>query len=252
MNDFLRLQGRSVLVTGASSGIGRATAVLASELGARVVLVARREDALAETQSQMAGDDHHTIAFDLNEHSGYSQLFAEAVAKVGPLSGMMHAAGIHATTPLRAVTAKQITELFETNVTSSLLLTKAYRSPKVRAEEASVVLMSSAVGVVGEAGVSAYAASKAAVSSLARSLALELAPERIRVNSIAAGIVMTSLTEGLRSKVGSAGWEAIEAKHPLGLGTPEDVANSAVFLLSGAAKWITGSTAIVDGGYTAH
>jgi NAD(P)-dependent dehydrogenase (short-subunit alcohol dehydrogenase family) len=250
--DFLQLRDRALLITGASSGIGRATAVLASRAGARVVLVARRRDALEETASMLDGEGHHLLPFDLSEHAGYAGLMREAVEAVGPLGGLLHAAGAHATTPLRATSAKQIASLFETNVTSSVLLTKAFRGPKVRAERASVVLMSSAVGLVGEAGVSVYAATKAAVSSLGRSLSLELAPERIRVNSVAAGIVETALTEELRRKVGQTAWQSIEAEHPMGIGSADDVANAVLFLLSDASRWVTGTTLVVDGGYTAH
>ncbi|WP_024357444.1 SDR family NAD(P)-dependent oxidoreductase [Leucobacter chironomi] len=252
MSDFLRLEDRALLITGASSGIGRATAVLANRAGARVVLVARRQEALEETASLLDGDGHHILPFDLSDHAGYAGLVRDAVEAVGPLDGLLHAAGVHATTPLRATSAKQVASLFETNVTSSVLLSKAFRNPKVRAERAGIVLMSSAVGLVGEAGVSVYAATKAAVSSLGRSLALELAPERIRVNSIAAGIVETSLTDELRRKVGQAAWQSIEAEHPLGIGSADDVANAALFLLSDASQWVTGTTLVVDGGYTAH
>lgn len=251
-HDFLGLAGRTVLITGASSGIGRATALAASRAGARVVLVARRAEALEETASMLDGEEHRVFTADLSEHAGYGELFRRIVEEVGPLDGMLHAAGMHAVAPLRAVTAKHTDAILSANVTSSVLLAKAFRNPKVRAERASVVLMSSAAGLVGEPGVSVYAASKAAVSSLARSLALELAPEGVRVNSIAAGIVETPLTERLRRAVGQVGWDAIEAAHPLGVGSPEDVANAALYLLSPAAGWVTGTTLVIDGGYTAN
>jgi NAD(P)-dependent dehydrogenase (short-subunit alcohol dehydrogenase family) len=90
------------------------------------------------------------------------------------------------------------------------------------------------------------------VSSLGRSLSLELAPERIRVNSVAAGIVETALTEELRRKVGQTAWQSIEAEHPMGIGSADDVANAVLFLLSDASRWVTGTTLVVDGGYTAH
>ncbi|UOQ57708.1 SDR family oxidoreductase [Leucobacter allii] len=250
--DFLGLDGSALLVTGASSGIGRETAIRASRAGARVALVARREDALDETRALLDGEGHVVLPADLSEHAGIPAVLRAAVEHLGPLDGLMHAAGVHATTPLRAVTTAQITGLLDANVTSSILLAKAFRSPKVRAERASIVLMSSAAGLVGEAGVSVYAATKAAVSSLGRSLALELAPERIRVNSVAAGIVETPLTEGLRRKIGHDAWAAIEAAHPLGIGSVEDVANAALYLLAPASGWTTGTTLVVDGGYTAH
>lgn len=251
-SDFLDLRGRAVLVTGASSGIGRATALAASRQGARVAVVARRAEQLQETLELLEGDGHIALPCDVNESGALAPVFQRASAELGPLHGVVHAAGVHAVTPLRTLKSEQVATLLETNVTSALIVAKSFRAPKVRAPHASIVLLSSAVGLTGEAGVSAYAASKAAVASLGRSLALELAGERIRVNSIAAGIVETPLTDGIRSKVGADAWEAIRRSHPLDLGTSEDVANAALFLVSPASRWITGSTLVVDGGYTAH
>lgn len=250
--DFLGLRGRSIVVTGASSGIGRATAVLASLHGARVALIGRRREELEATQSLMRGEGHAVVSLDVTDHAALPATLRRLADEMGPLDGLVHAAGIHATTPLRIASAEQATRLFDVNVTSALMITKAFRHAKVRGENPSVVLMSSAVGLVGEAGVSVYAASKAAVASLARSLALELARERIRVNSIAAGIVETALTAGIRSNVGNVAWSQIEAAHPLGTGEVDDVANAALFLLSPASGWVTGTALVVDGGYTAH
>lgn len=251
-DDYLNLGGRAVVVTGATSGIGRQTAVALSRQGARVALIGRRETELAQTRALLAGDGHLVAAYDLTEHAGVSSLIRGIAAELGPLDGLVHAAGIHATAPLRIATAEQTSALFDLNVTSALMLAKAFRHPKVRAETSSIVLLSSAVGLVGEAGVSAYAASKAAVASLGKSLALELAREGIRVNSIAAGIVETALTERLRSSVGAAAWDEIGAAHPLGLGTVDDVAGAALYLLSPVSRWVTGSVMVVDGGYTAR
>lgn len=250
--DFLRLRGRTILVTGASSGIGRAAAVAASRQGAEVVLVARRADALEDVRARLHGDGHLTVPFDLTDGAAIPEMLRGVSEQVGRLDGLFHAAGVHATTPLRTVAADQIDELFRVNVTTALLLAKGFRHPAVRAVESSVVLMSSAVGLVGEAGVSAYAASKAAVASLARSLALELARDGIRVNSIAAGMVDTAMSEKIHANVGSSGWEAISTAHPLGIGTPEDVANAALYLLSPVSRWVTGTALVVDGGYTAR
>ncbi|MDR6866321.1 NAD(P)-dependent dehydrogenase (short-subunit alcohol dehydrogenase family) [Microbacterium resistens] len=250
--DFLGLDGRSLVVTGASSGIGRASAVLASRQGARVTLIARREEALQETRAAMAGDGHRIVPCDLSDHVAVTAALRETAVEQGALDGLIHAAGIHATTPLRTITAEQVSTVLETNVTDTLMLVKAFRHRQVRGEDPAVVLMSSVAGMVGEAGVSAYAASKAAVAAIGRSLALELSRERIRVNSIAAGIVETALTRGIRERVGEAGWERIEAMHPLGTGLPEDVARAALYLVSSASAWVTGTTLVVDGGYTAQ
>lgn len=251
-SDYLDLGGRAVVVTGATSGIGRQTALALSRQGARVALIGRREAELTETRALLAGDGHLVAPYDLTDHAGVSALLRSISAELGPLDGLVHAAGVHVTAPLRVATADQTTALFDINVTSALMLAKAFRHPKVRAESSSIVLLSSAVGLVGEAGVSAYAASKAAVASLGKSLALELAREGVRVNSIAAGIVETALTERLRASIGAAAWDQIDAAHPLGLGTADDVAGAALYLLSPVSRWVTGSVMVVDGGYTAR
>ena len=202
--------------------------------------------------AELEGADHLAVPCDITDHSAIPAMLRGVVEATGRLDGLLHAAGAHATTPLRAVTAKQVDELFALNVTTAIMLAKAFRHPSVRGSDPSIVLMSSAVGLVGEAGVSAYAASKAAVASLARSLGLELAREGIRVNSIAAGLVATAMTDHMRASFGSAGWQAIEAAHPLGIGTADDVANAALYLLSPASRWVTGTALVVDGGYTAR
>ena len=245
------LDGRAVLITGASGGIGRATAHAVSDAGGRVVAVGRRTAALAETVDELSGSGHFAIVADIVDHAANADLLADAVAAVGPLHGLVHCAGEHLLSPLRTHRADRTNALFDVNVTSALSLMKAFRTPKVRGESASVVLLSSAVGIVGQAGVSAYAATKAAVSSLAQSLGLELARESIRVNAIAAGIVETPMTTGLHASLGDHAWSEIQRAHPLGLGVPEDVANAAVFLLAPASRWVTGTTLVVDGGYTA-
>ena len=116
----------------------------------------------------------------------------------------------------------------------------------------SVVLLSSVAAISGESGISVYSATKAAVSGLARSLAVELAPEKIRVNALAPGFVETEMSDRLKNSLTPEQYQAIADKHPLGIGAVQDVANCIAFLLSEAARWITGTTLVADGGYTAQ
>ncbi|MDQ4214239.1 SDR family NAD(P)-dependent oxidoreductase [Microbacterium capsulatum] len=241
-----------VAITGASSGIGRAIAVQASKRGATVALIARRESELHAVQQELAGSGHVVIVADVADDDEVGRILPEAVAALGPLNVLVHAAGVHQVTPLRAVSAATARRMFDVNVTSAVMLAKSFRRKDVRADEANIVFLSSAIGLVGGSGVSVYAATKSAVASLTQSLALELAREKIRVNAIAAGIVTTPLTEELHARLGGEVWARIEDAHPLGIGTADDVASAALFLASPAARWITGSVLSVDGGYTAQ
>lgn len=246
------LAGARIVITGASSGIGRETAILASERGAKLALISRRRTELEAVLAELSGDGHIVLPCDVTNPTDVTAALSTAAMELGPIHSLVHAAGVHALTPLRALSHEAVARMFDVNVSSGFVLAKAFRRPAVRAEEANIVLMSSAIGIVGGAGVSAYAASKAAVASMAKSLALELAREQIRVNAVAAGIVSTPLTASFSDLVGTDAWKRIVDEHPLGIGTATDVAEVILFLASSAAKWITGTVVAVDGGYTAR
>ena len=248
----LDLTGRSYLVTGASSGIGRETCVLLSELGARVALLARDEARLRETQDAMRPGAHHLEVCDLEATATLPDRLARLAAHFGPLDGLVHCAGIISSVPLRLREPEDIARTLRVNLESALLLAKGFRQRGVRAASSSIVFLASVAGLTGVAGRADYSASKGGLIALTRSLAAEFARENIRVNCLAPAWVETEMTRAALDALTPDAAAALRARHLLGLGQPRDVAHAAAFLLAETARWITGTTLVVDGGYTAH
>ena len=246
----LDLSGKTVLVTGASSGIGRETAIYLSKLGANLVVTGRDRARLDAVQAKI-GASCMSEAFDLAAIDEIPSWLKQIANRTGPIAGLVHSAGISATRPLRTISEKEIVALMTINVSSAIALAKGFRQKGVYADGASIVLLASVMGLVGQPANSLYSASKGALIAAARSLALELARENIRVNCIAPAMVMTEMGEHLKATLPPENWKAVEAMHPLGVGTPEDVAGAAAFLIAPTGRWITGTTLVMDGGYTA-
>jgi NAD(P)-dependent dehydrogenase (short-subunit alcohol dehydrogenase family) len=250
--DLISFARRTILVTGASSGIGRETSILLGRLGARLVLVGRDRVRLEATARLLEGDGHSIESFDLSDTDAIPDWIQSIGRDRGPLDGLVHAAGVHAMSPLRSLTSGEVESIMRTNLGSALALAKGFRKRKVSSPGSNIVFLSSVAALTGQPGVAAYSASKGAIAAATRALAIELAPEGIRVNCVAPGMVQTEMAERIRASMLPEQWEAIAQMHPLGLGQPLDVAYAIAFLLSTAARWITGVTLVVDGGYSAR
>ncbi len=246
------VSGRAFLVTGASSGIGRETAILLSQLGGRIVLVGRSEERLAQTAARLEGTGHCFRPFDLITVDEIPPWLKSITRETGLLHGLVHSAGIQTTLPIRFVKQAQIDEIMQINLNAALGLARAFRQKGVFHTGSSLVYLTSVSGLGGEPGKAIYSASKGALIAMGRSLAAELSRDGIRVNCVAPGLVQTEMLEHLAESLTPEQYAYIEAKHPLGVGTPRDVAQAIAFLLADTGRWITGTTLLVDGGYMVH
>ena len=247
------LSSKTILITGASSGIGRSCAVQCSKMGASLLLMGRNVDELNRTVSELQpGTKVEMIVADFSKMVDLELLIAEKIVTIGKIAGFIHCAGVEKTLPLKKQTSEVFQSIFDINVLAGFELAKIISLKKYKAEKASFVFIASVAGMVGESGKTIYSASKGAVISGARSMSMELARSDIRVNSISPAMVKTPILEKMFDGIGEEATQNIIKKHPLGIGEPEDVANACVFLLSDAAKWITGTNLVVDGGYTAQ
>jgi len=247
------LEGKTILVTGASSGIGRQCSISCSEMGAKIVLIGRNEDRLRETIQLMEKPETHLYSvIDLTEYDKIEALLKEVLEKSGKIHGIVHSAGISTTLPLNMVSPKKMEEFFQTNVYGAINLTRLITKKAIFAEEGgSIIFISSVMGIVGEVAKSLYSMTKGALISGSRSLALELAERKIRVNCISPGVVVTPMSQNAVYSQDEESFNKVIGLHPLGLGTPEDVANACLYLLSDASRWVTGTNIVLDGGYTA-
>ena len=245
------LEGGHYLVTGASSGLGRATAQLIAQNGGRVLVAGRNLERLTKVLADLPGKGHEMSQKDLSDMDEVSGWVKELAEKYGDFSGIFHAAGIELIRPTRMLKQSQLNEIFSGGVFSAFGIAKAAIQRGVIREGGSLVYMSSVAGSSGQVGMTAYSAVKASIDGLVRSLACELANKKIRVNSIVAGAVKTEMHSRLTRGLDQTSINNYEDSHLLGFGEPEDIANTVLFLLSPGSRWITGSSIRVDGGYLA-
>lgn len=251
-NNPFNLSDKHILITGASSGIGRQCAITSSRLGANVILLGRSSERLQETAALLENDNYTIVVTDITDYENTIAKLEEALTDL-KIDGIIHAAGISTTLPLRNITPEKLQPFFETNVYAAIDITKLLTKRKyANPNGMSIVFLSSVMGVVGEVGKTTYSLTKGALVSGTKSLALELAGKKIRVNCISPGVVETPMSANAVYSKNEEAYNKIKSKHPIGLGTPEDVANACAFLLSDGARWITGTNLIVDGGYTAR
>jgi NAD(P)-dependent dehydrogenase (short-subunit alcohol dehydrogenase family) len=245
-----RFEGRTILVTGAGSGIGRASAIRLAEEGARLVLVDRNSDRVAALREELGGD-HFTHTCDMTDEKAITEMVSELRKQVEPFSGVVHSAGIHWLRPLALTDSNVLREMLDSHVISSIALTRALNRFLAK-DGASIVWFASVAALKGGAGTVAYAAAKAALIGAARVVAVELARRGVRVNVIAPGVVKTKQSDAFLANLAPEQQQAITDSHLLGLGEPQDIAGVVAFLLSDDARWITGTTLVVDGGLSAH
>jgi len=252
-DDALNLAGKCILITGASSGIGRATAQLMAHRGARIVGLARDANRLEETRASLAGSNHLVRSVDLEDAAAIGPLVQDLVQETAPLAAIVHAAGVQHARPLRMSRPDDFLAHYRVNALAGAMLLAAVSKRGIAAEGGcSVVLVGSVMSELGAAGLSAYCSSKGALLGLVRAAALELAAARIRVNAVLPGVVDTEMSRHHRATLGAEHVKQIEQMHPLGIGQAEDVAQAIAFLASDAARWITGTCLTVDGGYSAQ
>ena len=249
----LGFQGKRVLVTGASSGIGRSVAIELSRWGAGVILVGRDEERLKNTAEALRDGDHVTLCLDLRDHAGIFPHIKKLARSGGRIYGMCHAAGVVDTKPLSASNFKAVQASLDVNLIAGLEVARVVCRRDVLEEEGgSLLFIASIYGLIGMPGEMAYSASKGAVLAAVRTLAVELARRKIRVNALSPGFVSTAMTENALSRLSVEHAEKIKNAHPLGVGTPEDVARAASFLLAPVNSWVTGTNLVIDGGFTAQ
>lgn len=237
------LEGKTILVTGASSGIGRATATACSKMGATVVATGRNPQKLEATLITLEGDSNQIIAADLTKDEDVKKL----VYRIPKLDGIVHCAGIGHRMPAKLLTMTEVEMVMNSNFISAVSLQTQLLNAKKVNKASSVVFVASAAPHMPALGNAAYTASKAAIIGYAKCLALELAPRNIRVNCICPAMVWTDLI--MQEGVGKEELEQAQLKYPLKrYGQPDDVANLAIYLLSDASQWMTNSCIDITGG----
>lgn len=252
MVNLIDLTGRKILVVGASSGIGRQTAITLSQVGAQLILAARREDKLQETLQLLEGGGHSWYKLDVNETDRIEDAVKRIVAEQGRLDGMVYSAGFDIAVPLLQFKPDKVQSIFRTNFFGFVEAVRQVCKKGRFNEGMRIVGISSIASLVGDKAHTTYSASKAAMDGAVRCIAAEAADKGICINTVAPAMVGTEMYEGFLRQYGadSSSNQDLLNRQYLGVARPEDVANAIAFLISPAARFITGITMPVDGGTT--
>ncbi len=246
MNNPFSVEGKTILITGAASGIGKATALQCVEMGARVILLDLNEEGLNATKAEMPEGSVETYALNMTDFNA----LCDTVAKLPKLDGVVSNAGIFYSMIAKLSDKKDMERIFEINTFSHINMIQQLMEQKKLNKGASVVFTSSMSGVFcGAVGGSLYGATKSALAGYAKALAIELAPRGIRVNTIHPGMINTPLIHS--AALSQDVLDEDKKNYPLGrYGEPEEVAYSIIYLLSDATKWVTGTQLLIDGGFS--
>lgn len=243
------LTGKRILVTGASSGLGHAIATSCARMGALIVATGRDSARLAQTMDDLRGIsdlEHRSVVADLT----IAEQRDEVAGSAGQLNGLVHSAGISRLCPTRMLSEAHIREVTSINIEAPMLLTQGLLKRNLIAPDGSILFLASIAAHIGVPGVGVYSGTKAAIIAMARCLALEVVKRRIRVNCLSPSLVTTPLFDEAAKSVGGESITRQENNHPLGFGQASDVANAAIYMLSDASRWVTGTTLVMDGGLT--
>jgi len=250
---MFELKDKIIVVSGASGGIGKQCAITCSKMGARLILFGRNEELLKQTQSELNSQTSVYFAQDITNIEDFESAISKVVKEVGRIDGFIHSAGIQSTLPLRLHNKDIYQNQFNVNVIAGFEACRVLTNKNYfNINGGSIILISSIKGFLGAANQVGYSSSKGAVIAGAKSLAIELAPRNIRVNSVSPGMVEdTKMTKTIVAKFTKEWTEKNKIEYPLGWVSTEDIANTCVFLLSEESKKITGTNIIIDGGFSA-
>lgn len=254
MKNLIDLTGKKILVTGASSGIGKQVAITLSQLGAEIVLVARREEKLQETQSLLEGKRHAYYIADLSRIAEIEELIKKIVSEQGKLDGMVYAAGVGISMPLMQFKPEKVQQVFNINYFGFVECVRQLCRKGRFNEGMRIVGISSIASMRGDKSHMAYSGSKAAMDGSVRCIAREVADKGICINTVAPAMTATEMYEKYKEKYGedSGSNQDLLKRQYLGIAKTDDVANAVAFLISPAARFITGICLPVDGGFTSN